>query len=249
MVKKYILHISVLCAVFVFISSCNKSGKVIPRATMAKIYAEMFVSDQWINSDYKARRMADTTLVYGGIFDKYGYTVRDYRRSMEYYMDDPDRYARILKQSAIIIEGRIKDLKEEKDRLKTLSDSKAATDAFMPKRIFFLSGMSNKDLLKVDSLVFYIDSTGGSFEFDVQKGRDTIYYGPRFEVSDGDTVSVSGLAVKDSLAKSAPADEAVAGNGVVVLPVERSGRLGNDGGNLRRSPRRISSMTVEESRR
>ena len=45
------------------------------------------------------------------------------------------------------------------------------------------------------------------------------------------------------------ADEAVAGNGVVVLPVERSGRLGNDGGNLRRSPRRISSMTVEESRR
>lgn len=181
MVKKYVLHISACIITAVFFFSCSNEGKVIPRAKMAEIYAEMFITDQWLNSDYKLRRMADTSLVYVGIFEKYGYTVSDYRRSMEHYMEDPDRYARILKQSTTIIEDRIKILKKEKDYLKKLSDSKAATDAFIPKRIFYLSGLANKDLLTVDSLSFYIDSTGGDFFFDIQKGYDTLFAGPIFK--------------------------------------------------------------------
>lgn len=199
MKKINILHIFAACVVLALSVSCMSRGRVIPRAAMSEIYAEMFMADQWINSDYKLRRMADTTLIYGGIFEKYGYTVNDYRRSMEYYMDDPDRYTRILKQTTLIIERRISDLKKEKERLQAIFDSKAATDAFVPERIFFLSGLANKDLLTVDSLSFYIDSTGGKFSFDVQKGYDTLFAGPQVVILN-DTVRVrESLAVKDSL--------------------------------------------------
>jgi len=65
--------------------------------------------------------------------------------------------------------------------------------------------MANKDLLTVDSLSFFIDSTGGAFDFDVQKGYDTVYSGPVFRVmSDtlaaGDSVRV----VEDSISAAVP---------------------------------------------
>ena len=44
--------------------SCSKGPRVIPRGKMARIYAEMLVTDQWINSTPSVRRMADTSLVY-----------------------------------------------------------------------------------------------------------------------------------------------------------------------------------------
>ena len=201
MKKINILHIFAACVVLALSASCMSRGRVIPRAAMSEIYAEMFMADQWINSDYKLRRMADTTLIYGGIFEKYGYTVNDYRRSMEYYMDDPDRYARILKQTTLIIERRISDLKKEKERLQAIFDSKAATDAFVPERIFFLSGLANKDLLTVDSLSFYIDSTGGKFSFDVQKGYDTLFAGPQLVILNDTAKVCKPLASKDSLSE------------------------------------------------
>lgn len=199
--RKSLLNILAMCGIVALALSCSGKARVIPRQTMSEIYAEMFVADQWLTSDYKLRRMADTTLIYGGIFEKYGYTVDDYRHSMEYYMGDPDRYARILKQSTLIIEGRIRDLKKEKERLQAIHDSKAASDKFIPERIFFLSGLANRDLLTVDSLSFYIDSTGGQYCFDVQKGYDTLFTGPQLivlkdtvkvleSVVNGDTLSV-----------------------------------------------------------
>lgn len=194
--RKGLLNILAMCIILALSVSCSDKARVIPRQTMSEIYAEMFIADQWVSSDYKLRRMADTTLIYGGIFDKYGYTVSDYRYSLKHYMEDPDRYARILKQSTLIIEGRIRDLKKEKERLQAIYDSKEATDRFIPERIFFLSGLANRDLLTVDSLSFYIDSTGGQFCFDVQKGYDTLFAGPRLVVLK-DTVKVADMAVKE----------------------------------------------------
>ena len=74
-------------------SSCSRGPRVIPRGKMARIYAEMLVTDQWINSTPSVKRMADTSLVYEPILEKYGYTTEDYRRSVEVYMDDPERYS------------------------------------------------------------------------------------------------------------------------------------------------------------
>lgn len=192
----------------VSLASCGR-GKVIPRGKMAEIYAEMFVMDQLISNDRDSREMADTTMVYEPIFKEYGYTSDDYRRSMAYYIQDPDRYARILRATTVILEDRLKELRSEKARLESISQGQAATEVFEPERIFFLSGLANKDLLTVDSLSFYIDSTGvGSYMFDVQKGFDTLYFGPeiRFaaDTSAVDTSAVSPVA-EETVRKIIPA--------------------------------------------
>ncbi len=171
--------------------SCGRKGKVIPRGEMAEIYAEMFVLDQRIASESDIRRMADTMLVYEPVFREHGYTSDDYRRSMAYYIKDPDRYVRILKETVEILETRRKELKSEKSRIESMSQSKARSEIFRPERIYFLSSLADRDLLTVDSLTFYIDSTGaGSYDFDVQKGYDTLYSGPRLVIR-ADTLAVT----------------------------------------------------------
>ena len=91
---------------FLLLFACSREAKVIPRGKMAQIYAEMLVTDQWINSTPSVKRMADTSLVYEPILEKYGYSSADYRKSVETYMDDPERYSRILRTSAEILDKR-----------------------------------------------------------------------------------------------------------------------------------------------
>ena len=100
--------------------ACGREGKVIPKGKMAEIYADMFVADQWITQNYRASRTADTTVVYEAVFRKYGYDSEDYRASVEHYIQDPDRYARILRQTVIILDGRIAERKAELNKLKSL---------------------------------------------------------------------------------------------------------------------------------
>ena len=165
---------AVLSAMIVSLASCGKKSRVIPRGDMARIYAEMFVIDQRIYFDREARGMADSLLVYEPIFEKYGYTSDDYRQSMAHYIKDPDRYARILRESTVILETRLRELRAEKEKLDLLSKGMAASAVFAPERIFFLSGMANKDLLTVDSLSFFIDSTGALSTSTCRKGT-TLY--------------------------------------------------------------------------
>ena len=72
------------------VSCSGDDGKVIPRSKLAEIYAEMFVTDQWLMDTPGVRRLADTSLVYEPILRKYGYTSEDYRVSVDRYMDDPE---------------------------------------------------------------------------------------------------------------------------------------------------------------
>jgi hypothetical protein len=109
--RKVFLHISALVAVFLLCLACSSDGvSVIPRSKLAKIYAEMLVMDQWAQSESQLRSVADTSLVYEPIFQKYGYDTEDYTRSVEYYMQDPERYSRILRQTIEILDARIEEL-------------------------------------------------------------------------------------------------------------------------------------------
>ena len=65
------------------------------------------MTDQWVTSTPGIRMIADTSLVYEPILDKYGYDSDDYRKSIEVYMDDPERFARIFRESGDIIEERL----------------------------------------------------------------------------------------------------------------------------------------------
>lgn len=116
--KKVFLHIpAVLAALLLCFACSDDESKVIPRGKMAKIYAEMLVMDQWAVSDSRLRQKADTSLIYEPIFEKYGYDGEDYRASVEYYMNDPERFSRILRESSDILDARIEELKNLKQEL------------------------------------------------------------------------------------------------------------------------------------
>ena len=100
--------------------SCSGGPKVIPKKKMVKIYADMFVADQWISQNYKASRTADTTVVYEAVFEKYGYDADDYRASVEYYIKDPDRFARILRQTVLELEDRMDVHKAELRKIRAI---------------------------------------------------------------------------------------------------------------------------------
>ena len=53
-----------LAAAVLLWSCSSEEGRVIPRDKLSRIYAEMFVADQRIGQDRKARSMADTSYVY-----------------------------------------------------------------------------------------------------------------------------------------------------------------------------------------
>lgn len=110
--KKRLAYIVVFLCVVMGLVSCGKSQKLIPRAKMSKIYAEMFMADQWLSSNHKYLVQSDTTQFYDIVLNKYGYDSKDFRYSMEYYLQDPIRYGRILKKSAQILQG-------QRDRLQS----------------------------------------------------------------------------------------------------------------------------------
>ena len=102
--------------------SCRRA-RVISKKDFAAIYAEMFIADQWLKDNPSAKKMADTTLVYDRIFKKYGYTFEDYDKSVNYYLYDPSRYAKILEASSGILEAKLKELRlkdEEIERYKRI---------------------------------------------------------------------------------------------------------------------------------
>lgn len=103
-------HILPLIAAVLFTSCSKHEVEVIPRGKMADIYMEMFLTDQWISSTPSMRVVADTSLVYEPILAKYGYDKLDYIYSVDYYMNDPERFARILRSCVDKLDKRIKYL-------------------------------------------------------------------------------------------------------------------------------------------
>ena len=92
--------------------SCRQGPRVIPKARLAQIYADMFVADQWIATN-SLSRTADTSAVYEPILNRYGYTSADFRRSLDHYLDDPEEMVKILKASQSILQKNIAALSRQ----------------------------------------------------------------------------------------------------------------------------------------
>lgn len=180
----------------------HRNGRVIPRNKMARIYAEMLLTDQWINDNWVQNRSADTSFVYRPILRRYGYDEKDWRKSVSKYIKDPDRYSRILKKSAAMLEAREKELRLRLDLINAAERLEQETAGYIPERLYWLAGMRNPDNFVEDGLVFYVDSVGGSeWRFDPYRGYDTLFAGPAWKISLRDSVSVDSLFVSvDSLA-------------------------------------------------
>ena len=163
---------------------------------MAKIYAEMLVVDQWVQLDQAVRKTMDTTLVYEPILEKYGYDSDDYRNSVYKYLDDPERFSRILREAAEIIDKRLVVLR----KLKAEEDAKAARSEEMKQ---YAVEFNAKDRFPYmydepyihyyDSLAVELDTLNNEYRFKSVELADTIYEGVLMIVK-ADTV-----AVKDTI--------------------------------------------------
>ena len=198
---KHIL--TLLAACILIISSCKRGDeKIIPRKDMAKIYAEMLVVDQWVQLDQAVRKTMDTTLVYEPILEKYGYDSDDYRNSVYKYLDDPERFSRILREAAEIIDKRLVVLR----KLKAEEDAKAARSEEMKQ---YAVEFNAKDRFPYmydepyihyyDSLAVDLDTLNNEYRFKSVELADTIYEGVLMIVK-ADTVAVNDtIPAADSL--------------------------------------------------
>lgn len=132
--KKHLANIlALVLSAVIFLASCGRDdAEVIPRDDLAKIYAEMLLTDQWIVNTPNIRLIADTSLVYAPIFEKYGYDTDDYRKSVDHYMDDPERFAKILRETGEILDDRMVALEKRKDEMVRLENERALLERFKP---------------------------------------------------------------------------------------------------------------------
>lgn len=217
--KKVFLHIpAVLAALLLCFACSDDESKVIPRGKMAKIYAEMLVMDQWAVSDSRLRQKADTSLIYEPIFEKYGYDGEDYRASVEYYMNDPERFSRILRESADILDARIEELKNLKQELmKQEKINRLITDFDISDFYPYLS--SEPYVHYYDSLAVELDTLSTYRLMSIERA-DTLYDCLRMIVQTDTLKNVvkEEDAQKDSIAVEKPVRQDVLREDILGMP-------------------------------
>ena len=203
---RYVVAVSAVLVLF--LSSCGRGRvRVIPRDELAEIYAEMMMTDQWILNTPNVRLIADTSLVYEPILEKYGYDSDDYRKSIDVYMDDPERFAKILKVTGEILEGRLKGLELKKEEMERLEMLRKEAEKFRPDLDFDEMFPYFKDEPYVhyhDSLAFEMDSITRIYRMSPVELADTVYDGVRMVIR---SVEPDTLAVVDSTVVPEPVQE------------------------------------------
>lgn len=116
MMKGRLSYLLLASAVLILLASCSHGPRVISRSTMADIYADMFLSDQWLNDHGEFLRDTDSTRFYEPVFNKYGYTSEDFVASVDKYIKDPERYSRILKKAYTILQQRMHEDERQRDQ-------------------------------------------------------------------------------------------------------------------------------------
>lgn len=203
--KKTLQHIlAILLVSAAVLSSCSKQEeKIIPRKNMSRIYAEMLIVDQWVNNSPQTRKMTDTTLVYEPILEKYGYTSEDYRRSVYKYLDDPERYARILRSTVDILDKRIKELNALKEERTAFDERLKKTERFRPDfdaAEYFPLTYKEPYIHYYDSVAVDVDTVTCVHTLRNVDRSDTVYDGLVMVIRIDSTAIADSIARADSLA-------------------------------------------------
>ena len=128
--KKTFLDTLLTVMAAVSLMSCHRDSQVIPRSTMSRIYADMFLSDSWIlEAGPDAREKSDTMAFYEPVFNSYGYTTEDYLRSVEYYLRDPERFSKIMLKARDRLDSEMKRLQSEVEKESMKSEKAASEEA------------------------------------------------------------------------------------------------------------------------
>lgn len=138
---------------------------IIPKKDMVDIYAEMFLADQWIGVERSRNRQADTTLLYEPIFRKYGYDTDDFRESVNYYLKDPERYARMLKKTAAKLQSHADAVNRQLEAIEGNEEMiSALREAYSPVSPYYMCWL--EDTLKLrdqERLIDRLDSLLGAY--------------------------------------------------------------------------------------
>ena len=110
------VHIVALLTVLLLAASACGPRKI-PRDDMESILSDMLLQDQQIKINREIKRQADTSLVYEGIFQAYGYNTDDFLHSLSYYLEDPVRMEKIMGSVADRLEKEAKEVGKELDYL------------------------------------------------------------------------------------------------------------------------------------
>ena len=105
---KRILHIVL---VLVVAAACQ-GPRVIPKDTLTDIYTDMFLADQQVRELNIPHSQMDTMLLYEAVFEKYGYDTDDYLYSVQHYLKDPERFAKVFDAVAARLEGEVNALQK-----------------------------------------------------------------------------------------------------------------------------------------
>lgn len=202
---RYILMALASSMLLLSSQSCKEEG-IIEEDAMAQIYAEMLLTDQWINTTPGMRMIADTSLVYEPILKKFGHTSADYRKSVEYYLNDPDTYADIMKKTVKIFDNRLSGLFKEREQLQNAADREKFVKSMASKvnlndSLFAVTYIHDKDFGSDDSLSIKWDSLSFYYKF-VRMPReiqaDSLCVADSLAVADT-LATVDSLAVLDTL--------------------------------------------------
>lgn len=177
-------HIILTVVLLAMALSCSKP-RTIPSGKLARMYAEMFMVDQWVSDNKSLQNSADTMFVYGNIFDRYGYTPEDYRYTVSQYLKDPESFSKIAEAAKNILNDSLKTL----DRLDSLELAK--------------EGIMRGGRALVDStggFRLYRDILVGFFPSDtVVQGRDSLRFSISIPVLDTMYQGPAMIAKEDSL--------------------------------------------------
>lgn len=185
---RHLGRIALLSAIVMMMVACgSKQGKIIPRGRFAQLYASLFKADAWLESHSDYRSKADTTNFYLPILESYGYTAEDYRRSLDHYLEDPYRFAKIIEESRKILEKEVDKLQLVVDAENNLENyirkgKYAARDQVMFDTLIARAGFTDRVDISMDEYGRYVFN---------KVYEDTSFFGPRLIIAEPDTTETA----------------------------------------------------------
>lgn len=109
-------HIAML-VLLATLCACGRGTRVIPPEKFSRLYFDMFLADQWLRDNSRERPVADTTLFFDPIFRRHHVTFEEYDRSVQYYLDRPEQFEKILSRTGDRLEKEGLRMQQEVDAL------------------------------------------------------------------------------------------------------------------------------------
>lgn len=106
-VLKDISAVLICLAAVLAVSSCGDG--LIPRHKFASLLAGMYIEDGYLESRPDLRAQTDTLDVYAPIIEAQGYTVDQYRKTLDYYVEDLKEWNDLFKEVNAILGARQAD--------------------------------------------------------------------------------------------------------------------------------------------